>query len=161
MKKLVFVIFFSSSCFCEEITSKNDISDNIQINAENMEYNTSQKEADASGNVILRYFINGEPVILKAKNLHAVFDDAGNLMNAEAKGNVEIDYKATRLQATKCAHDFNQNIAVCTGNDVILLQDKNEVHGKSATLDIKAHVFTMQTDQQEQINCIIYPKHKE
>lgn len=156
MKRAFLIIFCMASCFCEEMTSKNDIADNIQINAENMEYNTSQKEADAKGNVILRYIVNDTPVILKADSLHAVFDDHGNLVKAIVEGRVEINYKDTKLHATKCIHNFDQNTALCTGDDVELLQDKNELHGKEATLDIKAHVFTMQTDQQEQVSCLIY-----
>jgi len=157
MKRAFLVILCMASCFCEEMVSKNDIADNIQINAENMEYSTSQKEADAKGSVVLRYIVKGAQVILKADNLHVILDDHGNLIKAIAEGAVEINYKNTRLYAARCIHNFDQNTAICTGDDVKLLQDKNELHGKEATLDIQRHVFTMQTDQQEQVSCIIYP----
>lgn len=148
---------FVVSCFGKEVISKNDIVDTIQIKADNMEYNTDKKEADAAGNVFLHYVVNQALVVLKADNLHAIFDDDGNLIKAVAEGNVEIDHKDTKLLAAKCVHDFTMNTAVCFGDDVLIMKDKNELHGRLATLDIKNHVFTMQTDLQEQIRCIIYP----
>jgi len=159
MKKYFIIVCLISACFGEEITKQNSAND-IQIKAENMQYNTSRNQADASGSAILSYIVNNELVTLKADKLHAEFDKSGNLTSAIAEGGVEIDYKDTKLLATKCLHDFNKNVAVCTGEDVRLLQDKNEVHGTQATLDIQTHVFTMQTDSQEQVSCVVYPKQK-
>jgi len=160
MKKYFIIVCLISICFCEETTKRNSVND-IEIKAENMQYNTSRNQADASGSAILSYIVNKALVTLKADKLHAEFDESGNLTSAIAEGSVEIDYKDTKLLATKCVHDFNTNVAVCTGEDVQLLQDKNEVHGKEAALDIQAHVFTMQTDPQEQVSCVVYPKQKE
>lgn len=154
MKKYFIVICFISVCFCKEAAKS--VSD-IQIKAEHMEYNTSHNQADASGSAILSYVVNNGLVTLKADKLHAEFDESGNLISAIAEGSVEIEYKDTKLLAAKCTHNFNTNVAICTGEDVQLLQDKNELHGKEANLDIQAHVFTMQTDPQEQVSCVIYP----
>ena len=100
-------------------------------------------------------------VTLKSNNLHAEFDDKGNLTNTVAEGDVEIEYDTTKLYATKCVHNFGTNVAVCTGDDVTLTQEKNEVHGTEATLDITTHVFTMQAGQEDQVTCVVYPKQKE
>lgn len=160
MKKYFIMITLLCVCVCGEAPKKDSVND-IQIKADNMQYNTAHNQADASGNAILYYIVNNSLVTLKAYDLHADFDEHGNLTSAIAKGHVEIEYKDTRLLATKCTHNFNENVAVCTGEDVQLLQDKNELHGKEATLDIQTHVFTMQTDPQEQVTCIVYPKKKE
>lgn len=159
VKKYLLLALSISICVCEE--SKKDSAGDIQIKADNMQYDTSHKHADASGNARLSYMVKNSLVTLKSNNLHAEFDDKGNLTNATAEGNVEIEYDNTKLCATKCVHNFNTNIAVCTGDDVKLIQEKNEVHGTEATLDIPTHVFTMQASQQEQVTCVVYPKQKE
>ncbi len=161
MKKYFILALFISVCVCEEPAKKKDAANDIQIKADNMQYDTSHKHADATGNARLSYVVNNALVTLKSNDLHAQFDDHGNLTNATAEGDVEIEYDNTRLYATKCVHDFNTNIAICTGDDVRLIQDKNEVHGKKATLDIPTHVFTMQASQEDQVTCIVYPKQKE
>lgn len=159
MKKYLILALSISMCVCEE--SVKNSTDDIQIKADNMQYDTSHKYADASGNARLSYMIKNSIVTLKSNHLHAEFDDKGNLTNAIAEGDVEIEYDNTKLYATKCVHTFNTNVAVCTGNDVKLIQEKNEVHGTEATLDIPTHIFTMQASQQEQVTCVVYPKQKE
>lgn len=160
MKKYFILALSVGICFCEA-PQKKDSTNDIKINADNMQYDTSHQHADANGNVKLSYVVKGSPVTLKANDLHAVFDEKGNLTNATAQGHVEIDYDGTKLFATECTHDFNANHAVCTGDDVTLIQEKNEVHGTEATLDIATHVFTMQASQEDQVTCIVYPKKKE
>lgn len=158
--KRYFILALSISiCVCEEPAK--DSADDIQIKADNMQYDTSHKHADASGNARLSYMVKKSLVTLKSNNLHAEFDDKGNLTSATAEGDVEIEYDNTKLYATKCVHHFNTNVAVCTGEDVRLIQNKNEVHGTKATLDIPTHVFTMQASQQGQVTCVVYPKQKE
>ncbi len=159
MKKYFILALLINVCICEEPAPKNPAND-IQIKADNMQYDTSHKHADASGNAKLSYMVKNSLVTLKSNNLHAEFDDKGNLTNAIAEGNVEIEYDATKLYATRCVHNFNTNVAVCTGDDVKLIQEKNEVHGTEATLDIATHVFTMQASQ-DQVTCVVYPKQKE
>ncbi len=155
------IVFLSISvCVCKESAPKN-LANDIQIKADNMQYSTSRNHADANGNAILSYIVNDSLVTLKADDLHADFDEHGNLTSAVAEGHVEIEYKDTKLLATKCTHNFNANAAVCTGEDVQLLQNKDELHGRKATLDIQTHVFTMQADPQEQVTCVVYPKKKE
>lgn len=146
-------------CVCEE-PAKSPAND-IQIKADNMRYDTSHKHADASGNARLSYKVKDSLVTLKSNELHAEFDDKGNLTEAIAEGSVEIEYGETKLYATKCIHHFDTNVAVCTGDDVHLIQEKNEVHGREATLDIGTHVFTMQASQEDQVTCVVYPKQKE
>ncbi len=160
VKKYFILALLVGICF-GEAPQKKDPANDIKINADNMQYDTSHQQADAKGNVILTYVVKGSMVTLKAENLHAEFDDQGNLTAAEAEGKVEINYAETKLLATKCVHDFNANHAVCTGDDVTLIQEKNEVHGTEATLDIATHVFTMQASQEDQVTCIVYPKKKE
>ncbi len=151
VKRYFILALAISVCIAAE-PQKKDPANDIKINADNMQYDTSHQHADAKGNVILTYLVKDSMVTLKAENLHAEFDD---------KGNVEIDYAETKLLATQCVHDFNANHAVCTGDDVTLIQEKNEVHGTEATLDIATHVFTMQASQEDQVTCIVYPKKKE
>jgi lipopolysaccharide transport protein LptA len=159
--KRYFILALSISVCIAAEPQKKDSANDIKINADNMQYDTSHQHADANGNVILTYLVKGSMVTLKAENLHAEFDDQGNLTTAKAEGKVEIDYAETKLLATQCVHDFNANHAVCTGDDVTLIQEKNEVHGTEATLDIATHVFTMQASQEDQVTCIVYPKKKE
>ncbi len=160
MKKYFILALFVGICF-GEAPQKKDSTNDIKINADQMQYDTSHQHADASGNVKVSYVVKGSPVTLKTNDLHTVFDEKGNLTNATAQGQVEIDYDGTKLYATECTHDFNANHAVCTGDDVVLIQDNNELHGTKATLDIQTHVFTMQASQQDQVTCIVYPKKKE
>lgn len=162
MKKYFFLVLCISTYLCAEAESKDkDIANDIKINADSMQYDTSRQYADAKGNVRLSYVVNGLLVTLKASELHAQFDDQGNLISATAEGQVEIEYNDSKLYATRCAHNFNTNKAICTGEDVKLLQENNELHGKEATLDILTHVFTMQANQQDQVTCVVYPKQKE
>lgn len=163
MKRYFILALFVSVCVCKEpkkVESIKDSASDIQIKADNMQYDTSHQHANANGNVQLSYIVKESFVTLKAHDLHAQFDEQGNLTNAVANGDVEIEYSSTKLYAQRCVHDFNTNQAVCTGEDVILIQDKNEVHGTEATLDIPTHVFTM-ANQQDQVTCVIYPKQKE
>lgn len=163
MKKYFILALSMSVCVCEEPAKEpvKDPANDIQIKADNMKYDTSHKHADASGNARLSYMVKNSPVTLKSDDLHAEFDDKGNLTAATAEGNVEIEYDNTKLYATKCVHNFETNVAVCTGDDVHLIQEKNEVHGREATLDIGTHVFTMQASQEDQVTCVVYPKEKE
>ena len=167
MKSIIILILSVKFCFCEDPQkpTKNAPADDIQINADSMDYDTSQKHAQAKGNVTLSYKLKGLPIKLKADALQAQFDEHGKLLHAFAEGNVEIDYDKTILHATKCEHDFNKNKAICTGEEVKLIQrndgQNNEMLGKEATLDFPAQVFKMHSTGQEQISCVVYPKQKE
>lgn len=139
---------------------KKKLVDDIKINADTMEYDTSHQHADAKGNVTLSHVIKNIPINLKCNTLHVEFNKDGSLDRAIAEGDVEIDYNDTNLCASKCEHNFKTNHAVCTGDDVKLIQHKNEMHGTEATLDFPAQVFTMQSNDKAQISGVFYPKEK-
>ncbi len=131
--------------------------DNIQITADNMQYDPSNKSATAKGNVKLVYIINSLPVTLTSTILHAQFDDSGNLTNVTAEDNVEITYETSHLYAQTCTHDFDKQSTVCTGPDVILTKNNDKMHGNKATLDTSTQVFTMHTTGKNQVTGIIHP----
>ena len=131
--------------------------DNIQITADSMQYDPSNKQALAKNNVKLMYMVKNLPVTLVADNMMAYFDDSGKLIKAVAEGNVAITYNGAKLYAQTCTHDFNKEQTVCTGQDVTIIKGGDEVHGTKATLDINTQVFTMHATEQNQVKGIIYP----
>jgi lipopolysaccharide export system protein LptA len=132
--------------------------DNIQITADNMQYDPSNKSATARGNVKLVYMVNGLPVTLTSTTLHAQFDDSGNLTNATAEDNVEVTYDLSHLSAQTCTHDFKKQRTVCTGPDVVLTKNNDIMHGNVATLDISTQVFKMHATEKNQVTGIIHPE---
>ena len=156
VKKILLIVMLAVNCFGEKALKK--LPDNVQVTADNMEYDTQKKHANASGNVRLSYEIGGKSVVLTSDYLQAKFDDDGKLIEAIAKNNVAIIYDGSCLSAEVCTHDFNSQQALCTGSDVKLTQDKNELHGNSATIDFAGQVFTMRADGRHQITSVIYPQ---
>ena len=154
MKKFIFFVFFTTVCFGEEIPKIDD----IKITADNMQYDTLKKSAHANGNVKLSYYVNGLPVTLTAINLKAQFDDDGTLVKVVADGDVKIEHDGSCLYAQDCTHNFNDQKAVCVGNDVKLAKNNNEIHGNTAIIDFSTQIFAMESNSNNQISSVIYPE---
>lgn len=156
------VCFFLRAWFLAAITFfaySEDVSGgsgkDIKINADNIDYYSEGKHADAEGNVRLEHVLKDKQLVLKAHKLKAEFDDKGNLLTAEAIGDVVINYDGTLLKAGYCTHSFNTRKTVCESEHVYVIQGPNEIHGQIATLDFDTQVFTMQATSGLQIDSTV------
>lgn len=143
---------------CTNHIKTQEINNDVKINADNIDYYSEGKRAEAEGNVKLEHQLKGKKISLKSKKLNATFDDNGNLLEAEATGEVGINYDGTTLKAEKCTHSFSENKTICQSEHVHLIQGPNELHGQIATLDFNTQIFTMQTTAGMQIDSQIYTK---
>lgn len=143
---------------CATHIKAQEINNHVKINADNIDYYSEGKRAEAEGNVKLEHQLKDKKISLKSKKLNATFDDKGNLLEAEATGAVEINYDGTTLKAEKCIHSFNKNKTICQSEHVYLIQGPNELQGQIATLDFNTQIFTMQATDGMQIDSQIYTK---
>lgn len=140
----------------QEISS--ETTKDVKINADSIDYYSENKRAEAEGNVKLEHQLKGKKISLKSKKLNALFDDKGNLLEAEAIGSVEINYDSTTLKAEHCKHSFSKEKTICQSEHVFLIQGPNELHGQIATLDFNTQIFTMQATAGMQIDSQVYTK---
>jgi lipopolysaccharide export system protein LptA len=139
----------------------NKIAQDVKINADNINYYSSEKYAEAQGNVKLEYKLKSKQLRLKSNKLNARFDDKGKLIEVDARGQVEINYDGTTLKAELCRHSFKESKTICESEHVYLFQGHNQIHGQIARLDFRTQIFTMQAAAGLQMDSIIYPKRKE
>lgn len=154
--RALFLSAISVCAYSENMSG--EISKDVKINADSIDYYSEGKRADAEGNVRLEHVIKGKKLVLKANKLKAEFDDKGNLLVAEATGAVEINHDGTILKAEHCSHSFNEQKTVCESEHVYIIQGPNEIHGQIATLDFDTQVFTMQATSGLQIDSKVYTK---
>lgn len=154
--RILFFAIVTIAAFSEDIPSA--ANKDVKINADNIDYYSEGKRADAEGNVRLEHVLKNKPLILKAHKLKATFDDKGNLLHAEATGDVVINYDGTVLKAEKCNHAFSERKTICESEHVYVIQGPNEIHGQIATLDFDTQVFTMQATAGSQIDSTVYTK---
>lgn len=155
---LYFAVFLNISLYSAE--NKKEQNKDVKINAESIDYDSQNKHTEAEGNVFLEHEINNKIVTLKCSKLSADFDEKGTLIEAKAYENVTVEHDGSLLKATKCIHSFKKNNTVCEG-DVSLTKEGNTVFSKKATIDFNNQVFTMHSENEEQISAIIKPKNKE
>jgi lipopolysaccharide assembly outer membrane protein LptD (OstA) len=154
---LVFFLILISSVCADENTQHSTNKD-VKINADNIDYYSEGKRAEAEGNVRLEHKIKEKKLSLKSKKLIATFDEKGNLSEAEATGDVVIEYDGTVLKAEVCNHSFSKQKTVCESDHVYVIQGPNELHGQIATLDFGTQVFTMHSTSGSQIDGKVYTK---
>lgn len=157
MHSKYFLVFYLLGAFL----SANDALKDIKINADNIDYYSEGKRADADGNVVLEHNLNGKKLKLKCNKMHATFNEHGKLLEAKATGNVEIYYNDEILKSESCVHSFLLNKTICEGEHVYLINGLNELRGQKAILDFNTQIFTMQAFNGNHIEATIYRKTKE